>query len=189
MIHGSSCEANLPLIVALSDPIPADLELNRYEKMLYEASSPNSGCVLSTINHCLRRLIQKTVARSSWQVKLFKSTDRVIWPAFPSMSALQYTLSLQTQRTIHFKCLRQQLRKATVNFPTSACLSFDREQIGFLWMKFHEILYCGIFIKLTYIMKTCRPYEVSKDMRQSHGDWKRLFKHNTEPHTCDFHAE
>ena len=43
MIHGSSCEANLPLIAALPDLIVADLELNCYEKMYYAASSPKSG--------------------------------------------------------------------------------------------------------------------------------------------------
>jgi len=122
MIHGSSCEANLPLIAALPKPIAVDLELTCYEKMYYTASSPKSGCVLSTINHYLRRLIQKTVARSSGQVKMFKCTDRVVCPAFPSLSALQQTHPYRHSTPFILNAFAKQLRKATVSFPL-VCLS------------------------------------------------------------------
>jgi hypothetical protein len=46
MIHGSSCEANLPLNAALPDSIAADLEANCCKKMYYAASSLKSSCVI-----------------------------------------------------------------------------------------------------------------------------------------------
>jgi len=123
MIHGSSCEANLPLIAALPDPIAADLELKCYEKIYSAASSPKSGCVLSTINHYLRRLIQKNcrqIIRTGKDVQVYRQgrLSRISQSVCSTIN-----IYLQTQHTIHFKCLRQTTAKT---FPASALVCVSR---------------------------------------------------------------
>jgi hypothetical protein len=46
-----------------------------------------------------------------------------------------------------FQLLFTKLRKATISFVLSVCLSVHMEQLGSHWSDFHEILYLSIFLK------------------------------------------
>jgi hypothetical protein len=86
MIHGSSCEANLPLIAALPDTIATDLELYYYKKMyLYSKFSKQRFCVIDNLSLLEQPDTKRTVTRTGKDVRVYL----VVCLALPSLSALQ----------------------------------------------------------------------------------------------------
>ena len=132
MIHGSSCEANLPIIAALPEPIAADLELNYHGKMYWAASSPKSGCVSSTINHYWRRLIPKKncrqIIRTGKDVQLYGQGHL---SCISQSACTTINISLQTQHIVQVpspdNCEKRLL--TTPRLPVS--VSPAMEQIGY----------------------------------------------------------